>query len=61
MACRREALGWGLVGALAFLVLVLGYQLVGGDPVDLVVLAGVTVVVFVTTAIATGILRARLE
>jgi hypothetical protein len=61
MGRRRAALGWGLVGALAFLVLALGYQLLGGEPVDPVVLGGVTVVVFAATTAATALLRGRLE
>lgn len=61
MGRRRAALGWGLVGALAFLVLVLGYQLLGGEPVDPAVLGGVTVVVFAATTAATALLRGRLE
>jgi hypothetical protein len=45
----REALGWGLVGALAFLVLALAYQLLADDGIALPVLLGTAVVVGVVT------------
>ncbi len=47
----RDAVAWGLVGGLSFLVLALGYRLLTPATPDAAVLAGVAVVV---TALATG-------
>jgi hypothetical protein len=41
---------WGVVGAMAFLVLVQGYELLFGPAISLVAKAGVTLVVTVATA-----------
>jgi len=49
----KGALLWGLVGALAFLVLAQGYGLVTGDRIGLPVMAGVALAVGAVTAGAT--------
>ncbi len=59
-AGTRASLLWGLVGALAFLVLVQGYELVVGPGVDVWVRAVVALVVGVVSATATGAVRRRL-
>lgn len=62
MASRtRESLGWGIAGALAFLVLALGYQLVADRGFDVVVLGAVALVVFGASAAATYVLRPRVD
>jgi len=38
---RKDSLLWGIVGGLAFLVLVQGYELVAGESIALTVKAGV--------------------
>jgi len=48
---------WGLVGALSFLVLALGYDLTAGAPVGPAAIGGVALVVFLATAVATHLLR----
>jgi hypothetical protein len=55
----REALGWGLVGSLAFLVLALGYVLVTDRSVPLPALFAVAVVVFGVASGATYAIRPR--
>lgn len=51
---------WGLVGGLAFLVLVQGYELVAGEGVSVLVKAGVAVVVAVVATVVTRLTRPRL-
>lgn len=57
----RSSLLWGLVGALAFLVLVQGYQLIRGEFVGFAPLFGVTVAVWVASAALAHVLRPRLR
>jgi len=56
-ATVRSNLGWGLVGALSFLVLVQGYQIVVNRFVGIGVLVGVTVAVGLCSAVLTHLLR----
>lgn len=53
----RASLLWGVVGGLAFLVLLQGYHLVGGEFVGLGVIAGVAALVFAVTAVAAHTIR----
>lgn len=53
----ESSLRWGVVGALTFLVLVQGYQVVVGRFVGIGVLVGVTVGVGVCGAALTHLLR----
>lgn len=55
----REALLWGVVGLLTFLVLVQGYEILGNATVDLTVKAGGAVVVGVASTVATYLASAR--
>jgi hypothetical protein len=49
----KASLLWGLVGGLAFLVLVQGYELTAGERVSLTLKAGIAVgVVVVVTAVS---------
>jgi len=57
---RKDSLLWGIVGGLAFLVLVQGYELVAGESIALTVKAGVAVTVLAVTALAADALRLRL-
>jgi hypothetical protein len=57
----REAASWGLVGALSFLVLALGFQLATQAAIDVPVLLGVAVVVGAVSAVASAVLRRRIE
>jgi hypothetical protein len=57
---RKSSLLWGVVGSLAFLVLVQGYELLADRPVGLVPKAAVALVVLVVVAVATHRLRPRL-
>lgn len=57
---RRAALLWGLVGALAFLVLIQGYELLTDESVTIGVKAGVAVLVGIGAAASTYGLRDRL-
>jgi methylaspartate ammonia-lyase len=59
-ARRKDSLLWGLVGALAFLVLVQGYELVTDQGVALAVKGGVALAVLAATAAAAHTLRPRL-
>ena len=59
-ARRKDSLLWGVVGGLAFLVLVQGYELVADESVALTVKAGVAVAVLAVTALAAHALRPRL-
>jgi hypothetical protein len=53
----RSSLLWGLVGALSFLVLVQGYQLVASRFVGIGVLLGVATLVGVCSTVLTHVLR----
>jgi len=58
---RTSSLLWGLVGALLFLVLAVGYRLAGGSlPVDVGGLAGITVGVGGVVAGAATVIEPRL-
>ena len=57
----KSSLLWGLVGALAFLVLVQGYQLIRGEFVGFAPLFGVTAAVWVASAALAHVLRPRLR
>lgn len=57
---RRASLLWGLVGALAFLVLVQGFELLGGQSVTVAVKAGVAVAVGVAAAVSSYLFGAWL-
>jgi hypothetical protein len=56
----KDSLLWGLVGALAFLVLLQAYQLATEEFVTPVVAVGVTVAVGVVTTLGTYVLRPQL-
>lgn len=56
----KASLLWGVVGALAFLVALQGYELWSGDRVDLLVKFGVAVVVLVGATGLTSAARDRL-
>jgi len=59
---RKSSLLWGLVGALAFLVLVQGYRLFGGTlTVGFLTLGGVALVVGVIAAAVTHVLAPRIH
>ncbi|MFB6310568.1 MAG: hypothetical protein ABEH64_05220 [Salinirussus sp.] len=57
----REAAGWGVVGALCFLVLALGYQLLTTATIDPPVLAGGTIIVGMAATVTTYLLGQRIE
>ncbi|WP_159902314.1 hypothetical protein [Salinirussus salinus] len=59
-ARRKDSLLWGVVGGLAFLVLVQGYELLADEAVALTVKTGVALGVLVVTALAAHALRPRL-
>jgi len=59
-AGRKDSLLWGVVGGLAFLVLVQGYELLAEQAVALTVKAGVALAVLAVTALAAHTLRPRL-
>lgn len=59
-AGRRASLLWGLVGVLAFLVLVQGFELLGGESVTVAVKAGVAVAVGVAAAMSSYLFGAWL-
>ena len=56
----KSSLLWGVVGALAFLVLLQGYELATGQRVDIPLKAGVAVVVLVGATALTYATRDRL-
>jgi hypothetical protein len=56
----RSALLWGLVGALAFLVLAQGYRLLASLGLDTLALVGVAVVVGGVTALLAYVAELRL-
>lgn len=55
----RASLLWGLVGALSFLVLLQGYELLAARRVDWLVKLGVAVVVLVTAAALSHVTYSR--
>ncbi|QDX40411.1 hypothetical protein [Salarchaeum sp. JOR-1] len=58
---NRAAAVWGLVGALAFLVLAQAYRLATGDGPGLPVLLGVALAVFLATALTVPAVAARMR
>jgi hypothetical protein len=56
----KASLLWGLTGALSFLVLVQGYELLAAEPIGAVIKAGVAVVVGVAAAATTRQLQGQL-
>jgi len=56
----KSSLLWGVVAALAFLVLLQGYELLAGQRVDIAVKAGVAVVVLVGSTLLSYAARDRL-
>jgi hypothetical protein len=59
-ARRKDSLLWGVVGGLAFLVLVQGYELLADEAVALTLKAGVALGVLAVTALAAHALRPQL-
>ena len=59
-AVAKSAVLWGLVGALAFLVLHQGYVLVGNDGIGILPAVGIAVVVGVITTGVTYVGERRL-
>jgi quinol-cytochrome oxidoreductase complex cytochrome b subunit len=58
---RKSSLLWGLVGVLLFLVLALGYRLMGGSlPVGVAGLAGIGIGVGGVVAVAATVIEPRL-
>ena len=58
---RTSSLLWGLVGALLFLVLAMGYRLAGGTlPVGVGGLAGIAIGVGGVVAVAAAVIEPRL-
>lgn len=57
---RREALLWGVVGGLAFLVLIQGFELLADRSVAITIKAGVALVVGIGAAGTTWLLQDRL-
>lgn len=57
----KSSLLWGVVGGLAFLVLLQGYQLLADQLVSVELVAGVAVVVGTVTAAGAQLLRPRLR
>jgi hypothetical protein len=57
---RRESALWGLVSALLFAVLALGYRLVTGADVPILLVLGVGAVVGVVTAVLSYLVASRL-
>jgi hypothetical protein len=60
MSSRREAVLWGLVGALSFLVLAQGYRLVSGEGPTLPVLLAVAVMVWAAGSVGSWLLGSLL-
>ncbi|MGB9930683.1 hypothetical protein [Haloarcula amylolytica] len=56
----KASLLWGVVGSLAFLVLIQGYELLAGTPVSLPAKAGVAVAVGVGATLASYRIQPRL-
>lgn len=57
----KDALLWGVVGFLTFLVLLQGYELLENVRVDLEIKAGAAVVVFVATTVITYVANGRVD
>lgn len=57
---RRAALLWGVIGALAFLVLLQGYELLADRRVDWLVKFAVALVVGSVVTVASALLETRL-
>lgn len=57
----KSSLLWGVVGGLAFLVLLQGYQLLADQVAGVELVAGVAVVVGTVTAVVAQLLRPRLR
>ena len=58
---RKSSLLWGLIGALLFLVLAVGYRLAGGSlPIGVAGLVGVAIGVGGTVAVAAVVIEPRL-
>ncbi|WP_336326851.1 hypothetical protein [Halovenus sp. HT40] len=57
----KSSLLWGVVGGLAFLVLLQGYQLLADQFVSVELVAGVAVAVGAVTATVAQLLRPRLR
>ncbi|WP_058993910.1 hypothetical protein [Haloarcula sp. CBA1127] len=56
----KASLLWGVVGGLAFLVLIQGYELLAGTPVSIPAKAGVAVAVGVGATFAANHMQSRL-
>jgi len=56
----KSSLLWGVVGALSYLVLLQGYELVGGARIDLLVKFGVAIPVAVGAAVVAYAYQRRL-
>jgi len=56
----KASLLWGVVGGLAFLVLVQGYELLAGDPISVAAKVGVALAVAAGTTLATYATQPRL-
>jgi len=56
-----DAVAWGLVGGLAFLVLVTGYELATGFRAGLAVKFGVALLVTVLAAVTSALIASRLR
>jgi len=56
----KASLLWGVVGGLAFLVLVQGYELVGSEAITVTAKVGVTLAVAVGATLLTYAARSRL-
>lgn len=56
---RRESSLWGVVSALLFAVLALGYRLATGADVPVILVVGVSVVVGVVTAVLSYLVNSR--
>jgi len=61
MTGRRDALLWGLVGALSFLVLAQGYRLVTDQGPSTWMLLGVALVVWAVASVGSAVLASRLD
>ena len=61
MSRRRDALLWGLVGALSFLVLAQGYRLVTDQGPSTWLLLGVALVVWAVASVGSAVLASRLD
>ena len=57
---RIASLLWGVIGGLSFLVLIQGYELLVGPPVDALLKATITVGVGLVSTGATALLQPRI-